>query len=255
MSIPEPYTLISGASSGIGRQVALRLSATRRLLLQGRDAGRLEQTRLDCQDRDRHRLWHCDFEDAEGVGASLEASLEGLLSTEQVGVAEVVHCAGSISLLPVRGSSLPVSQAMLAVNYLAAASIVRTLLQKKVNGKQLRSVVLISSIFARLGARGHSGYCASKAALDGWMRAAAVELAPQVRVNSILPGAVHTPMASESFSDPELLAALQRDYPLGPGEPGDVAGVVEFLLSPAARWMTGQEIVVDGGRSVFASTK
>ena len=87
------------------------------------------------------------------------------------------------------------------------------------------------------------------------MRALALELAPGVRVNSILPGAIRTAMSNEAFGDPEILAKLQRDYPMGPGESADIADAIEYLLSPKARWMTGQQLVVDGGRSVNMSIK
>ena len=87
------------------------------------------------------------------------------------------------------------------------------------------------------------------------MRALAVELAPAVRVNSILPGAIDTPLAAAAFSDAEIMEKFQRDYPLGVGQPSDIAEAIRFLLSQEARWWTGQEIVVDGGRTVNLSQK
>jgi NAD(P)-dependent dehydrogenase (short-subunit alcohol dehydrogenase family) len=82
------------------------------------------------------------------------------------------------------------------------------------------------------------------------MRAAAVELAPDVRVNSVLPGAVRTAMTESMLADDALQTRMEADYPLGLGEPGDIAAAVEFLLSEKARWITGQQLVVDGGRTV-----
>ncbi len=82
------------------------------------------------------------------------------------------------------------------------------------------------------------------------MRAAAVELAPQVRVNSVLPGATRSAMTAAMRSDPAVRDRMESDYPLGIGDPDDVAWAAEYLLSDKARWITGQEFVVDGGRTV-----
>jgi NAD(P)-dependent dehydrogenase (short-subunit alcohol dehydrogenase family) len=128
--------------------------------------------------------------------------------------------------------------------------ILRLLIRRKLNGKHLRRVVFISSTASRFGARGFGLYCASKGALDAFMRAMAVELAPDVRVNSVLPGTVKTAMTEAMLQDPELLARMQSEYPLGLGEPDDIGDAVEYLLSDKARWITGQQLVVDGGRTV-----
>ena len=247
---PPLHTLITGASSGIGRAVALRLSRERSLLLHGRDAARLEETRKLCEDPDRHALWPCDFEDPARISPSLVRLLDPYRHIDAF-----VHCAGIAALLPARSVDHHAALATLNVNFLSAVETLNLLLKKKVNAQQLQAVVLISSIYSRTGARAHSAYCASKAALDGWMRALAVELAPAVRVNSVLPGAIATPMAAAAMEEPDVAEKLRRDYPLGPGDPGDIAAAVEFLLSPSARWITGQEIVVDGGRTVNLSLK
>ncbi len=139
---------------------------------------------------------------------------------------------------------------LMNVNFLSAVEISRLLVTRKVNQKHLRRMVFVSSTASRFGARGFQMYCATKAALDGFMRAVATELAPDVRVNSVLPGAVETPMTQGLLGDPAVRERLAASYPLGIGQPGDIAGVIEFLLSENANWLTGQEIVVDGGRSI-----
>jgi NAD(P)-dependent dehydrogenase (short-subunit alcohol dehydrogenase family) len=243
-------TLITGASSGIGRAIAIQLSRQRALLLHGRDSERLEETRSLCHDPERHALWRCDFADPSCIAPSLIPLLNPHRHIEVF-----VHCAGFATVLPARSVDHRTALASLNINFLSAVETLNVLLKKKVNAQQLTSIVLISSIYSRTGARAHATYSASKAALDGWMRSLAVELAPAVRVNSILPGAVATPIAAASLEDPEIAENLRRDYPLGIGQPEDVAGVVEFLLSSAARWITGQELVVDGGRTVNMSLK
>jgi NAD(P)-dependent dehydrogenase (short-subunit alcohol dehydrogenase family) len=251
MAETRPYTLITGASSGIGRAIAVRLSGTRHLILHGRDLPRLEAARRACAEAQNHQIWPYDLRAVEGLADGLSV----LLGTASAGVEAFVHCAGVAHVLPARSAGIEAVRESLNVNYVAAQQIVATLLKKRSNRAALRNVVFISSIWSRFAARGHSLYCASKAALDGMMRALAVELAPEVRVNSILPGAVRTPMAEGGLSDPEIAAGLRRDYPLGIGEPEDVAGAVEFLLSAEARWMTGQQVTLDGGRTVNMSLK
>ena len=82
------------------------------------------------------------------------------------------------------------------------------------------------------------------------MRSLAVELAPQVRVNSVLPGGIGTQMTDRMLSDAELKERMERDYPLGLGRAEDVASLVRFLVSDEARWITGQQFVIDGGRTI-----
>jgi len=85
------------------------------------------------------------------------------------------------------------------------------------------------------------------------MRCLAVELAPRVRVNSVLPGAVKTEMTDGIFADDEIAGRMEKEYPLGIGSPEDIADMVRFLLSENAKWITGQQLTVDGGRTINIS--
>jgi NAD(P)-dependent dehydrogenase (short-subunit alcohol dehydrogenase family) len=134
------------------------------------------------------------------------------------------------------------------VNLFSAMEIIRSLVQKRTNKGALQSITFISSIASRVGASGYSVYAASKGAVNALSLSLAVELAPAVRVNAILPGIIQTEMTKEYFANSDFVAL----YPLGFGRPEDIADAVEFLSSEHARWITGQEIVVDGGRSVFS---
>ena len=100
-----------------------------------------------------------------------------------------------------------------------------------------------------VGAKAHSVYGASKGALDALMKSLAMELAP-IRVNSVLPGAVRTALTEHIFEDEELINRMAETYPLGLGTTADIYEAVKFLLSEEARWITGQQITVDGGRTV-----
>lgn len=243
------FVLITGASSGIGREMAIALSAQYQLILNGRDRERLESTRQACQSPKQQLCWVRDLADV----AALAVSLPAFLQQHGARVTGFVHCAAKLDVLPLRSIGATDARAMMDVNVIAAMEITRLLMRKNVNHKTLKSVVFISSIASQFGAKGFTAYCASKAALDGLMRALAVELAPEVRVNSVLPGAVRTPMTEAMFNDPATAERLTRDYPLGVGMPSDVTNAVAFLMSDQSRWITGQEMVVDGGRSANIS--
>lgn len=248
MSI-ESHTLLTGASSGIGRATAIHLSKSHRLVLHGRDLARLEETRRLCTCPENHALW---AEDLRDVGR-IEPSLREFLSSHDLRIENYVHCAGTWQMGPLRLLEQASAAEIMNVNFMSAVEISRLLVRRKLNEKALRNIVFISSTASQFGAKGLSVYCASKGALDAYMRALAVELAPAVRVNSILPGAVRTPMTESIFNDDQLSERMADLYPLGLGSESDIAGAVQFLLSDDARWITGQQLVVDGGRTVNIS--
>ncbi len=204
-----------------------------------------------CLNPERHTVWSFDLKNP----GELAGSLTPLLVASGRCVDAFVHCAGMVTVLPMRSLDYRVAREIMKVNFFSAAEIINVLLKKKVNSQRLTNILFVSSIWSRFGARGHSAYCASKAALDGLMRALAVELAPAIRVNSILPGAIRTSMAAQGFDDLTILEKLARDYPMGTGLPDDIADAIEFVLSAKARWLTGQQIVIDGGRTVNMSLK
>ena len=238
-----PCTLITGASSGIGRATAVLLSAQGPLLLHGRDEARLEETRALCTNPDSHTLWPCDLADPPAAGERLAE----LLLTRGLGVTRFVHCAGAVTVGPARLLDHAVLRNLLAVNLESALVLLRVLLGKRTNPAAFEAAVFVSSTYGIRGGKGMSAYSASKAALDGAVRSLALELAPRARVNAVCPGGVRTPMALSQNADPEFQAREEARHPLGLGEPADVAGVIGFLLSPQARWITGQTLVVDGG--------
>jgi NAD(P)-dependent dehydrogenase (short-subunit alcohol dehydrogenase family) len=141
---------------------------------------------------------------------------------------------------------------ILAINLEGPMLLCRSLLR----ARRIRtggSIVFVGSIAAHRGAAGYAAYAASKAAIGGAVRGLALELSRlKVRVNMISPGLITAGMAGEV--EHPLTEAQKSEYaaryPLGLGSPGDVANGVLFLLSPASRWMTGADMVMDGGATL-----
>ena len=237
----QTYTLLTGASSGIGAAIARRLGSERALILGGRDADRLREV---AGPNEKHLLWPYDLRDVDGIQSSLAA----LLEQRQAAVDCFVHCAGVVKVLPARLTDSAVAAEVMNVNVLSAVQILRTLLKKSNHGA-LANVLFISSTYSIRGVKGQAIYSASKGALDAMMQSLAVELAPAVRVNSVLPGGVKTPMSQRAFEDPVHLEKMKQEYLLRLGELDDIVNVVEFMLSDKASWITGQKIVVDGGQT------
>jgi NAD(P)-dependent dehydrogenase (short-subunit alcohol dehydrogenase family) len=139
---------------------------------------------------------------------------------------------------------------LMRVNFYSVVEIVKVLTKHSLNQSALKNVIFISSISSIRGFKGKAGYSASKAALDAYMRVLAKELAPRVTVNSILPGAVLTPMSQSLFNVTELVKHFEDVYPLGIGSVQRIVKVIQFYHDSDDLWVTGQQIVVDGGMTV-----
>ena len=241
-----PNILITGASSGFGREVAIRLSANHPVIIHGRDKERLKETLAACNPANRHLVWEFDLSDVNGI----EESLIRFLSENSCVVGGFVHSAGYMKQLPLKTLTVNAFHQSFNVNVISAGLIVKVLMKRKVNRGTLKSVVFISSNASSFGVKAFSAYAASKAALDGLMRCLAVELAPAVRINSVLPGGVRTAMTEQIYRNGEVVERAGAGCPLGQGSPSDIAGAVGFLLNDDARWITGQQLFVDGGRTI-----
>jgi len=247
----ETYTLITGASSGFGRSIAQKLAPTRRLILAGRNPEKLEATQNACESAGRHILWARDLSQQEGLGEDMAT----LLRDKSISIDHFIHSAGLIKIQYARAIEMTSVIQLFNVNVFAAMEIIRPLVQKRVNQGALRSITFISSIATRVGAMGYSVYGASKGAINALSLAMAVEFAPAgVRVNAILPGIIGTEMNTDHFANADFVSSVKATHPLGLGRPEDVADAADFLSSDRARWITGQEIVVDGGRTVYCPT-
>jgi len=249
MSKSNQYLLITGASSGLGRVMCINLSKKYNIVLHGRDEVRLQQTLELCNSERAHLIFKLDLTDLKIVEQSISEFIVG----NKIEIVGFVHCAGYMKMLPLKMISLSLIETTFATNVFAASLLIKTLMARKVNNNSLRSIVFLSSNISNFGAKAFSVYAASKGALDSFMRCLAVELAPLVRVNSVLPGAIKTEMTEQIFNNEEVKERMKHEYPLGLGSPDDIYEMVEFLLSEKSKWITGQQFVVDGGRTINIS--
>lgn len=239
----EPYILITGASSGMGALCAKHFSNSHRLILASENLEMLQDVLKECDHPENHILWHCNFAtDREHI----TESLTNLLKENDAVVDKYVHFAGLTKLLPLKTFSIPNIDLIFNVNFFSILEIMKALL-KKSNAKALNNVVLISAMVSQRGNTGNSIYAASKGAINSLVYTLARELAPEIRINALMPGAIETPMSANL--DEAYKEEMRRDTPLGWGTPQDVVDYVEFLLSDKSKWITGQTLFVDGGRS------
>ena len=236
--------LVTGASSGIGRETACLLSRLgARVVLAGRSPERLTET-LRLLDGENHQIETFDLSAVDEICGWLKqiAASAGPLNG-------LVHSAGVHSLRPLRLLRPEILEDVMRVNFSAAVGLARGYCQKGVCAPA-GSIVFLSSAAALKGQAGIGAYAASKGALISAARALAVELAPErIRVNCIAPGIVASEMGQTLLSrvSPEQASALEAAHLLGFGSTRDIAHAIAFLLADTGRWITGSLLVVDGG--------
>ena len=239
--------IVTGATSGMGRAIALLFAHEgASVLASGRDLGRgraiVEEIRAG---GGRATFIAGDASRPETGDALVRACTVAF-----GGVDLVVPCAGMLGLGSITGVPLETWRESLAVNLESVFYLLRAALpEMKARGG---SVVVIGSIAAFRGFPNHAAYCASKGALVALVRQAAIDYAPEIRINLVCPGPVDTPFiwaSAAAFPDPAT--AVQdagRKTPLKRlGTPEDVAHTALFLASPESAWITGTTLTVDGG--------
>ncbi|MBQ7543915.1 MAG: SDR family oxidoreductase [Synergistaceae bacterium] len=232
--------VVTGASSGIGRQVALELAeAGACVLAVGRNAERLEEVRLSHPENIfTASLDVCDSEALEDAIASFVAE-HGKLSGG-------VHAAGISDTTPLRSYDRERAHEIMNVSFWAGMNLLQLITRAKY-GNPGTSTVLFSSEYSLHPAKGMFAYAAAKSAVNTAVKCAAKEIAAKKhRVNSILPGWTVTGMTGQFETSPEIEAVIAKHL-FGAGRPEYISKMVLFLLSDASCWITGSNVVVDGG--------
>lgn len=244
----NPYTLegkkilITGASSGIGRAVAVECSkAGACVIVTGRNKERLDET-MKLLSGSGHEMIVSDFTSPDDVEQLLNniCTLDGFVGN-----------AGYTRSIPVEFTEKEELQNIFNVNAQVNMMLVAGMLRNK-KLKKGASLVFTSSISGNLVAyKGGSMYAASKAAISGYVKAAAIELARRkIRVNAVCPGMIDTHVMGDEFTEEQLKEDARR-YPLKRyGRPEEVAYGIMFLLSDAASFITGTNLIIDGGYTV-----
>lgn len=242
-SLEGKTVLVTGASSGIGRAAAIecsKMGAT--VIITARNQNRLDET-LAAMEGDNHLSIVCDL--------SIETDIDNLVASLP-GIQGLVNNAGYTKILPLQFVNHDDISSILKVNTMAPILLFQKLLKKK---KLIKGAsVVFTSSMAGLGSCtvGNSMYAASKGALSAFIRCAALELAPKrIRVNAVCPAMVDTGILDSGTVSKEHLEEDAKNYPLGRyGKPEDVAWAMIYLLSDASSWITGDNLVIDGGVTI-----
>lgn len=242
MDVSGKRVLVTGASSGIGRATSVLLSHMgAELVLMGRNEERLEETRQMLKG-DGHiaiSLELTDFDKYAEVFKEIRETGDKLSG--------LVHCAGIAKVIPIKVVSTASIHEMFDVNFVSFMELVRHY-SKKTNSAG-GSIVCLSAINAHYPQKCMSVYAATKGALEMAVSSLAVELLEKdIRVNAVIPGPIATPMADSfgEISGEESNIVGRQMMPMG--EPEDIANMTAYLISDAAKFITGRKFYVDGGR-------
>lgn len=246
-SLEGKVVLVTGASSGIGAQCAIDCSNMgARVILVGRNETRLNET-LTQMTGDGHTAICYDLGNLNGIAELVEQ-----LHNSYIHIDGLIHGAGIEKTIPLKFLLPQDYEEVWRINTLSAFELIRCISSIKYKNTGCH-FVLISSIASVIGRLGVTAYAASKGAMVAAVKPMALELAAkQMTVNCVSPGTVLTPMMNKYLSSLSEENKQKRlsGFPLGVGTVNDVSNVCTFLLSNAAHWITGQNIVVDGGYTI-----
>lgn len=247
-SLQDKNIIVTGASSGIGQQVAITCSQIgARVALIARNVERLEETKSQLDGAGHLAICYdlTDLEHQKELVADIVAKM-GVIDG-------LVNCAGISTTLPFKLMTSEKLEEFFKTNVYATIELTRQVLNNKNVNRQGASVVFFASVMGCVGENAKSLYSLTKGALISGCRSLAVEYAPKrIRINVVSPGVVETAINRNQpyLADSERRKHTVSLHPLGIGTTKDIANACVYLLSDASRWITGQNLVVDGGYTI-----
>lgn len=247
-SLKGKTVLVTGASSGIGRQCAIDCSKMgAKVVLVARNEERLKETLSQMAGED-HLCESYDLTNFDDMAAKIKEIVS------KVGPLDgALHCAGISTTEPLKITSPERLEEFFRANVYSAVFLTKEICKLKNYNKEGASIVFFSSVMGIVGESLKSSYSLTKGALISGMRSLACEYAKKnIRFNCVSPGVIETPINANQpyLKDPELRAHFEAKHLLGLGQCSDISNACIYLLSNASRWVTGQNIVVDGGFTV-----
>jgi NAD(P)-dependent dehydrogenase (short-subunit alcohol dehydrogenase family) len=241
-SLQDKNIVISGGTSGIGEMCCQLISDYGGVpIVIGRSSQKLDllQKRISPM-----ITVYVDLQNFDALEDTLSEKIKGLK------IHGFIHSAGIELTRPFRNLAPEEVADAFKINFLSGMVVAKMLSRKIYLSEAGSSFIFISSVMSVAGEPGKTGYAATKGAVTAFAKSLALELATKsIRVNSISPGAIETPMSKPIFDSigPEKVSQIVASHPLGLGKPEDVGLACVYLLSDAARWITGTNLIIDGG--------
>ena len=232
--------VVTGASSGMGRQVALELAQSGAKVLA---IARREEKLHELQASFKDNIFIAPLDVCHS--GQMECAIQEFVATNGK-LHGGVHAAGIAGITPIKSYDKAEARKIMDVNFWSGMDFIQEIIKKKISN-ETASFVLFSSAYAISSAKGMFAYSGAKAAIISAMRSISKEISKRgQRINAILPGWVESGMTEELGTVSNKSEIIANEL-LGVGAPKDVSGMVLFLLSNRARWITGTSIAVDGG--------
>lgn len=240
----ENIYIVTGASSGIGKAVSLLLNELGATVIA---VARNEQRLIEMKQQCKHfQNCYIEIKDLTEDIDNLPTFVKNL--KEKYGkFSGMVYCAGITAICPIKGITYSFMDEVFKINYFAPLLFARAVTDKRNNIGPGTSLVFLSSIDAKLASKGQSVYSGSKSALATSIKAVSKEVALQgIRMNSLMPSMIKTPMTLP-LEGLERNKIDEKEYPFGWGDVYDVANMAVYLLSDKAKFISGQNFVIDSG--------